>query len=193
MKSRKKRARAGSGERERGGRGDGGRGKRVAEAGMKNARGGYAGDAIAMPFANINFSKLIKGAISLLSTIPPSPLLPSFRHPFAPAKRHCRITTGGEKARAGLNNISIYLPLCTCWPSCCWRPAWRTRERNWRSRGYRDPRGIRPASASRLLVPRNVCYTLPPGRSRRVCVCVIKTTQHLRAIPPREHSLVPLR
>lgn len=99
MKSRKKRARAGSGGRERSGRGGGGRGKRVAEAGMKNARGGYAGDAIAMPFANINFSKLIKGAISLLSTIPLSPPLPSFRHPFAPAKRHCRITTA-EKRRA---------------------------------------------------------------------------------------------
>lgn len=54
-----------------------------------------------------------------------------------------------------MHAVLLYLPLGTCWPSCCWRPVW-TRERNWRSRGYRGSRGILSASASRLLVLRNV-------------------------------------
>lgn len=128
-----------------------------------------------MPFANINFSELIKPPLSLSLVLSnflfhflSQSLSHSLSHSFSTShllslslSRFIRGEASFGKAEC--NAVLLYLPPGTYWPSCCWRPAW-TRERNWRSRGYRGPRGIRPASASRLLVLRNVLqfHDLPP-------------------------------
>jgi len=124
-----------------------------------------------MPFANINFSGLIKLAVSFSVSLPlPLSLSRIILGETTKDSDNLRIfiviiviaiiivivvIVGGSTAKY-MRVVLLYLLLGTCWPSCCWRPAW-SRERNWRSRGYRGPRGIRPASASARLVDlRNV-------------------------------------